>query len=401
MGSRPRILFVDDEARILQGLQRMLHTDRRIWDMVFASGSLEALKILEGYDFDIVVTDMRMPIMDGAELLDTIRVKYPHSARMALSGHTEREFIFNAVASTHQFMSKPCDSEVLRTTLSNCIKARELIESPDLRALAGKTTSAPILASTYTAFLDSLDWGECNISRIGLIVAADIGLSAKCLQLVNSAFFGPPRQVYTAEEAVNMIGADALRAAYKRPDVACVFPLDLMQNIEASGLIDRSRSVARLVKQIGKHEQFSAQTIEQAALAAFLQDIGKLVLAAHSPKSYDYLRDLSGSDSLPMELDLLGATDSKLGAYLLSLWGFGAEIVEAVAWRHAPSGTTFDGGLPLLMVHAANVLAHEGAKNDFSAEEWDSDFLESKGMSNRIQDWRRLAGEPVRTGVAS
>jgi CheY-like chemotaxis protein len=72
-----RILFVDDESRILEGLQRMLRPQRQHWEMAFASSGEAALKLLEERPFDVIVSDMRMPVMDGAALLTHVRDRFP------------------------------------------------------------------------------------------------------------------------------------------------------------------------------------------------------------------------------------------------------------------------------------------------------------------------------------
>jgi YesN/AraC family two-component response regulator len=84
-----RILFVDDESRVLDGLRRMLYAQRQRWEMEFALGGEAALEACEKGAFDVVVSDMRMPGMDGATLLGHIRDRYPSSARVILSGFSE------------------------------------------------------------------------------------------------------------------------------------------------------------------------------------------------------------------------------------------------------------------------------------------------------------------------
>src|SRR6185436_12015998 len=91
-----RILFVDDESKILEGLQRMLRPMRDTWEMQFAEGSEAALADLKEQQFDVVVTDMRMPGMNGAQLLSEVRHEYPHIVRIVLSGHSDQELILSS-----------------------------------------------------------------------------------------------------------------------------------------------------------------------------------------------------------------------------------------------------------------------------------------------------------------
>ena len=119
---KKRILFVDDEPMILQGLQRMLRPLRDEWDMVFVDGGEKALAAMAESTFDVVVTDMRMPVMNGAQLLTEIRKRHPSTVRLILSGHADKDLVSQCLGVAHQYISKPCDPEQLKTTIrSACL----------------------------------------------------------------------------------------------------------------------------------------------------------------------------------------------------------------------------------------------------------------------------------------
>ena len=104
------ILFVDDEQQILDGLKDLLRKQRKQWSMVFALGGQAALDELTQRPFDVVVSDMRMPGIDGATLLTRVKEMYPASARIILSGHADRDSIVRALPVAHQFLNRPCDA---------------------------------------------------------------------------------------------------------------------------------------------------------------------------------------------------------------------------------------------------------------------------------------------------
>jgi CheY-like chemotaxis protein len=85
-----RLLFVDDEAMVLDGLRRALHGMREGWEMRFVESGAAALEALEKERYDAVVSDMRMPMMDGAQLLEEVKQRYPDMVRMILSGAVEQ-----------------------------------------------------------------------------------------------------------------------------------------------------------------------------------------------------------------------------------------------------------------------------------------------------------------------
>ncbi|MDJ0855264.1 MAG: response regulator, partial [Desulfobacterales bacterium] len=87
---RKRLLFVDDEPMVLKGLQRSLRSMRQEWEMTFAAGGREALDAMQAQPFDVVISDMRMPEMDGAQLLEVVKRDYPQVVRIILSGQLDR-----------------------------------------------------------------------------------------------------------------------------------------------------------------------------------------------------------------------------------------------------------------------------------------------------------------------
>src|SRR6266545_6839404 len=114
---KKRILFVDDEPAILKGLQNLLFRDRPRWEMVFANSGELAVRELAKAPFDVVVSDIRMPGMDGATLLNHVKDRYPTTARIMLSGHAEREAIVRALPALQQLLSKPCNAQTLRRAI--------------------------------------------------------------------------------------------------------------------------------------------------------------------------------------------------------------------------------------------------------------------------------------------
>src|SRR5580658_4320206 len=174
-----RILFVDDEPMILQGIQHSLRGMRAEWEVELAGSGAQALETMERTPFDVVITDMRMPGMDGAQLLDLVKARFPRTVRIILSGQSDRETILRSVGPSHQYLSKPCDLDELKQRL--------------IRALALRSPETPI-------------------AKIGDLIAQDMGMCAKVLQLANSAFFGLSCHISNPRQAVSLIGAENLQA---------------------------------------------------------------------------------------------------------------------------------------------------------------------------------------------
>ena len=186
---KTRVLFVDDEPNVLAGLRRMLRDQRKMWDMKFAAGGADALEVMESNEFDVVVTDMRMPGIDGAELLNRVANLYPNTVRLVLSGQSEHERIFRAIGPAHQFMSKPCDPQVLVSTVNRACGLKDQLTNEDLKNLVSQLTELPSLPITYRELVDELESDEASLDRVSEKIESDIGMTARVLQLVNSSFF--------------------------------------------------------------------------------------------------------------------------------------------------------------------------------------------------------------------
>jgi DNA-binding NtrC family response regulator len=116
-----RILFVDDEPELLDSLERLLHPMKDRWDMVFARSGTEALAWLETRPFDVLVTDVRMPRVDGVRLLRWVKAKFPGMVRIVLSGYFEREMALEAAETAHVYLVKPVDVGRLREAIESSL----------------------------------------------------------------------------------------------------------------------------------------------------------------------------------------------------------------------------------------------------------------------------------------
>jgi len=389
-----RVLFVDDEPNILQGLQRLLRPMRREWEMSFALGPREAMALFDQAPFDVVVSDMRMPEMTGTELLGRIRDINPAVARIVLSGHSQLESAVRSAGIAHQFLAKPCDAEALRETILRVLALRKLLHDPELTRLVAGIGSLPSLPASYAAINDELAGEDPSLQRVAEIISKDIAMSAKVLQLVNSAFFGLARRVETIEQAVTLLGTEIIRslvlsnAAFSqfRP-VSKTFSLERLWN--------HSIVTGSIAAAIARAEHADKTVVGEALQAGMLHDIGQLILATHMAEPFDAALDAASARSVPLretELEMLGSTHAQVGAYLLGLWGLPDTTVEAVAFHHAPASCSLSKFAPLTAVHAANALFHSAVDGHDSLEgQVDMEFLTAANCSARLADWQEVA----------
>lgn len=382
-------MFVDDEARILAGLRRMLHPMNREWEMFFCEGGAAALEQLRLQAVDVIVSDIRMPRIDGVQLFTEIARLYPRTVRIALSGQTSEEAMMRAVGAAHQFLSKPCDAAILRSTVTRICDLQRLLASEDLRALVAQMENLPPLPALHTELLAAVQAPQATVRSVARVIAKDMAMTAKLLQLVNSAFFGVQHRVSDPVEAVNRLGLDTMRnlalsmGVFARPGHAT------LPHLSMERLWDHSLRVSLLARGLCELEGADHPTAEDAATGGMLHDVGKVILATGLGMRYDeVLERAAGSDArlAVTEAQALGCTHTQVGAYLLGIWGLPTTIVEAVAYHHDLQDYLTDRFSAVLAVHAADLLTHEAEDGVALAD--DDPVLRRLCLSDHLQVWR-------------
>ena len=392
---KKRILFVDDEPNVLQGLHRMLHSMRSEWDIEFASSAFEALRKLEKSTFHVVVSDMRMPRMDGDEFLSLVMKKYPKIIRFILSGNSDKELIMKSIGSTHQYLTKPCEAETLKKTVARALALRNFLMDDSLKELVSHMKTLPSLPTLYLQLIKELQSPETTMKYIGEIISKDVGMTAKILQLVNSSFFGLSRHVSTPEHAAKLLGAEIIKAVVLSVQIFSKFENAQESGLSLEKLINHSVSVGSLAQKIAQCEGLNPQTTDNAFIAGMLHDAGKLILAENLPEQYSKAMALARLKKLTVseaERKIFDATHAEVGAYLMGLWGLPDNIVEALAYHHRPTQCLDNTFSPLAAVHAANAIHHElfPGEEDYNITPLNTGYLNAIGLRHRLPVWREL-----------
>lgn len=392
-----RILFVDDEAMVLSGLQRSLRSMREEWEMAFANNGAEALQLMEQKPFDIVVTDMRMPVMTGAELLEQVKSRFPQCFRIILSGQADQETILRAVDPTHQYLAKPCDTTELKRRLMRAFAVQGLLKNEELQAVVSRLQSLPSLPSLFLEVTHELENSEPSLPRIARLVSEDMAMTAKILQLVNSAFFGLRCRISSPIQAVQMLGLDTLRALVLTTHIFHQFRTPILGEAEISYLRTHSLSVASFAKHIAASEKVDRQLADDCFTAGLLHDAGKLILASAMEDKYRHVLDAvrhNGQKLIAAEIEILGCNHAEVAAYLLGLWGLPEAVIDGVAWHHSPSGSIQTGFSTALAAHVATIC-HEQQSPFWMQDDvpLDVEYLNKNGLAGREQIWRKLADE--------
>ncbi|MCG8556262.1 MAG: response regulator [Proteobacteria bacterium] len=390
-----RVVFVDDEALVLEALRDRLRAHRKRWDMHFVQDAQAALDALADARTDVVVTDVRMPKGGGIELLKQIRQEHPHVVRIVLSGDTGLKNAFAAVPVAHQWLTKPCSGDLLETTIERTCGLYDLLHNESLQEIVGGADTLPSLPKVYAELARTLADPRACAKHVAAVVEKDMAMCAKVLQLANSSFFGPKQRIVSLEGAVSYLGTTMIRSLILCAEVFRVFEA---AKVDARSL-EHLQAHALKTAQLAARLTTTHNGVEHFFAAGVLHDVGKLVVASLMPERLRRaaLAAQGGKQGmLAAETASMGVTHAEIGAYLLGLWGLPLPVVEAVAYHHRPSRVPHTGFAAVDAVHVADALVAElepGPEDGFGDEaELDLDHLFKLGVGqDRLEAWRALA----------
>jgi HD-like signal output (HDOD) protein len=388
-----RILFVDDTALMRDMYEAMFAGERPRWEVVTAGSGAAALQLMAQRPFDIVASDMRMDGMTGIELLNAVSKQYPQTSRIIISGLADQASAADALGSTHQFLVKPIEYKTLKAVLDRLTGLDDFLNDAKLKALVGRLRSLPSFPMLYLEIMKVIETANASLAEINDLIIKDPGLTAKILQVVNSAAMGAHQRISDPLQAVQQLGLNTVRSLALSAHVFSSFTAAQRINFPMDALWEHLMKCGDTARAIMLAEGADSVQAESAYTAGMLHDIGKLMLADSLPKEFQNALTLATTRGAPfyeIEMEVFGATHAGLAAYLLGLWGLPAPIVEAVAFHHAPERSSHREFGPLTAVHAANALEHEV---DGDHSRLNKDYLASLGVLDRLDAWR---GEVIR-----
>jgi HD-like signal output (HDOD) protein len=395
-----RVIFVDDEPRVLEGLRRMLRPKRNEWNMKFVGSAQEALQSLKQEPCEVVVTDMRMPGMSGAELLEVVQREFPDTIRLILSGQAETESVMKALGVSHQFLSKPCDAEILQGTIARAFALRDLAGNPAVKTLVARINKLPTLPATYQRLVECLKSPNADMDDVAQIISSDPSMTARLLKLVNSAYFGLAKPVADVARAGALLGLDRIMALVLGQGIFSGGEVPQVRGFSLEKLWSHSVATATAAHRIAIEEDLDKDQVAAAFLAGMLHDIGKLVLAMGMPTEYERVLGLAGEKpgaSHEIETLELQASHSDVGAYLVGLWGLPNTIAEAIAFHEDPELATGHFGLPGIVHVADRISNHPDAADPRAAElRLNVEYLEKCDRADRWNAWREMCVTAIR-----
>lgn len=390
-----KILFVDDEENILDGIRRMLRNMKAEWDMFFVANGVEALNLLKRQPVDIIVSDMLMPVMSGAELLSEVMRLYPNTVRFILSGQSNKEACLRSAGIAHQFLTKPCNVEEIKEAINRAFLLRGGLTDEKLMKIVSRITTLPTFPELYSKMMQELRKPDVSVDRIGKIIEQDMAMSARVLQLVNSAFFGLSHHISSPTQAVALLGIESLKSMVLVAHIFKQYEGIKTSLFSLDALWSHSIAISTYSFLITNAEAGTPDGMDVAYTAGLLHDIGKLVFAVSLTDQYEKVLSRARDCNIPVEKaekEFFGATHADVGAYLLGLWGLPDSIVEAILYHHRPGECLAGRFGPLTSIHAAHLMERELSQTDGRSlpVEIDTEYFKRIGVEERIAAWKEL-----------
>ncbi len=398
------ILIIDDQPQVLQTVHRYLQGMSAEWLIELTDNGKTALQMMALKPFDVVVCDLVMPGLDGTQFLNEVQQTYPQTTRIIMCWQTERSLLQRLFGVAHQYLFKPFDESTLINLLNGVLARSQLVNDDKLAGLVSQLKNVPSMPQIYVDLVREMRSENASLQRAGEIIAKDPGMTAKILQLVNSAFFGHRSGVSSPEEAAIYLGIETIKSLVLSLQVFSFFTRSQIKTFNINQIWQHSMATALLAKRVCMSIDSDMQMADEAFTAGLLHDLGKLVLAANLPVVYQEVLQICKQQSLNLadaERRKFGASHGEIGGFLLGLWGLPDSIIEAVSLHHNPGSAANQVIAPLTAVHVANALIHNPEEDVGSPPELDFDYLATLGLAHFIPHWNELLAESQESGQVS
>jgi len=388
-----RILFVDDDPLVLRGFSRSVDEYSADWNVDYASSGNEAILKLKQGSYDAVVTDMHMPGMDGIQLLDVVNNEMPGVMRFVLSGNTSDVQSYKSAHLVHQMIPKPSDMEKIFSIVERACRLRDNLSDPQLLRMITGIKTLPSVPLLYNKLVKELQSEDVSAQAVGNIIAQDTAMTAKILQLVNSAFFGLSDNVSSPQRAVTILGLNTIKALVLGIQVFSEFQARRALPISVDSIWKHSMLVSSLAYSIAKKMNMTNQEREDVRVSGVLHDVGILLHLKMADISPKIKFNLNGLISVESEYKAIGTSHAEMGGYLLGIWGLPTSIVEAVTFHHRPWLQISKNVGVVTVLYIANGLVNmcQFEKEMAYPAYLDMSYVQKTGLVDYLPDWTAAA----------
>lgn len=322
---KKNILFVDDEENILKSVKRLFFKSN--YNIFLASSAKEGFEIIKNNKIDVLISDVKMPEMDGLTFLKEVKDNYPSIDRIVLSGFVEMNSVLKAIIKgiAFDYITKPWNNEILVDKLNYVTLMRDQVGNSKIIKKLNQIEVIPKLDNIYDEFVNALD-EEKSLHELAVIAQKDIAITTKIVQLVNSAFY-TKKKIGSIEQAIEILGIRGISNIIQNSLLSEKIELNDMQQKELKKYNRMITNSNYIFKKI--YEIYKAETIpKELELIGMTPYIGKIILLYEYFDSYKEISDILIADSsrsfweAQLKSQHHDFTYVELGAYFLNLWNF-------------------------------------------------------------------------------
>ena len=394
---RKLVYVVDDQQAVMETAALVIQSIDPEWEVAGFLDAVEAMAAVKSRAPDLVLSDQVMPRMQGSQLLEEVRVVCPNAVRMIMSGHVALAKL-SMITSAHQYISKPFDALELKALVVRTFAAQDRMRASGLETIVTSLRGLPSVPQVYQALLVELEDCHGTSTAIAQMVAEDVGLSTKVLQLANSPLFGPGYLVSNPREAVLCLGTEMIKAIVLAQTLFKHFGGLRHSDLDLQRVWGHCWDVALLGQYCCRQKRLPADQVEQAFLAGLLHETGRLVLAESFPDRFQAACQQAREAKtplLPCLVDTFKATPTQLTAYLLELWGLPGDVVAAIALQDAPQQDRTGSFSMATALYVADHIADTRSSPDgFPVEDWNAEYLKTRGCADEIREWEQVVLTP-------
>jgi putative nucleotidyltransferase with HDIG domain len=390
-GTQKRILFVDSQPAHRRDISSRFIAVNPDWEFLVALNRAHAMRVLSKQPVDAVVAALGPPEEEGVQLLAEVMQQHPETFRFVIMDLAHWPLAMKCLGVAHRFLVRPCDPVMLRGALERAFAFETWLPTDRVCKLLTRLKRVPSPPTLYYEVVRELQSAHASLESVGLRIAQDPAMTAKLLQLVNSAVFGLSRPVVSAGEAVLYLGIETTKALILLAHSFASFDELRDTDFSVEELWRHSMATANFARCIAAAEGCHGPEADEAFTAGLLHDLGKLALAANLGDDYRRAVEWARERGVVLtegEQEILGSTHAEVGACLLAMWGLPPTIVEALALHHHPVQLLSHGFCSLTAVHAANAFEHQVRRQPWETK-LDIDYLAALERQSRVEPWRQ------------
>lgn len=334
-----KVLFVDDEVNILKSIRRELFDSS--FEVLVAGSGYEGLKILERERIDVVVSDVKMPSMDGIQFLSFVKEKYPKINRIILSGFVEKSTVVSSIIKgiANSYFAKPWNTGTLKTNIEHILDIESILNQKHLLSIINSIEELPTLPAIYKQLLVAIN-EDFSVTEIAKILESDISISARILKVANSAFHGN-LILSSVERALIHLGINTIKDIVLTVSIIDAEKMPQQMKKHLADIYNHSSCVNSIIRKLYK-PIFNEPLDDNYSSTGITFDIGKIILLRYFPDRFHAIVEFQEAhDEMDfylseVKLGYENVTHAEIGSYFLSWWNLPLINVEAAMFHHSP-----------------------------------------------------------------